>query len=199
MLTERAKTLIPKARIVSFEQWKGFYPNDIIARFQAADDESRYLTNQDLESLHQAVAASPELQQVTSSAQIDLAQRLRDQADTTVSQAREKVLAQYPGITEPGGDLYPEIRAKACWRDFWQFLRCVTYGIAAGQAQYTSAEGLHYMELLYQELKVPLQAMVSGIENLKTFSLQSLPTEQQQLNAPYFDHLISQLRQFNSA
>ncbi|MGL5080174.1 MAG: phycobilisome protein [Microcoleaceae cyanobacterium] len=199
MLTQKAQELIPKARIVSFANWQGIYPTEIIAQFQSADDAGRYLTDADLAALGQGLATVPSLQEVTSPAQLELAGQLRDLAEEIVTEAREQVLTAYPGITEPGGDLYPEFRTQACWRDFWHFLRCVTYGIASGQVQYTSQEGLQNMELLYQELAVPLPAMVTGLEGLKAASLKRINPEQAEMISPYFDHLIAQLRQFNSA
>lgn len=66
-----------------------------------------------------------------------------------VSEAREQVLAEYPNISGTGGELYPPVRAEACWRDFWHFLGCITYGIAGNTAEFTSDEGLHNMNLLY--------------------------------------------------
>ncbi len=33
------------------------------------------------------------------------------------------VLGRFPGITEPGGGLYPAARSDACWRDFCAFLQ----------------------------------------------------------------------------
>ena len=51
MLTERAKQLIPKARIVSLANWEQIYPSATIALFQAADDEGRYPSDTDLEAL----------------------------------------------------------------------------------------------------------------------------------------------------
>lgn len=137
---------------------------------------------------------------------------LRENAEAIVTDARSAVLAAYPDITETGGDLHPASRAEACWRDFWHFLRCITYGIASGTPAFTSADGLSYMEQLYQELKVPLPAMVTGLEALKAESLQRLSLKQlsqkglvSQVNeaeeisldiAPYFDHLIGELRSF---
>ncbi|NJK36769.1 MAG: phycobilisome protein [Oscillatoriales cyanobacterium RM2_1_1] len=199
MLTQRAQELIPKARIVSFTSWRDIYPDEIIDRFQQADDAGRYLSDEDLAILTQTLVTHPQLQQMTSETQIGLTADLRDQVSEIVTEAREQVLAQYPGITEPGGGLYPPERTQACWRDFWHFLRCITYGIAGGQVQYTNPEGLHYMELLYQELQVPLPAMVTGLEGLKAASLRRIEPEQMDQIAPYFDHLIGQLRQFNSS
>ncbi|HAX79172.1 MAG TPA: phycobilisome protein, partial [Cyanobacteria bacterium UBA11372] len=83
-----------------------------------------------------------------------------------------------------------------CWRDFWHFLRCITYGIAGNNAEYTSDTGLHYMKLLYQELQVPLDAMVVGLEGIKTASLQRIDEEEGDAIAPYFDHLIERLKSF---
>lgn len=120
---------------------------------------------------------------------------MRDQAEAIVTDARRQVLANYPGITEPGGALYPEFRAQACWRDFWQFLRCITYGIATDSAEFTSAAGLAAMNELYREMAVPLPPMVAGLEALKAESQGRLPEQAGQL-APYFDHLIAKLRAF---
>lgn len=186
-LSEKAKELIPKARIVSFAGWKNSHPPDIIELLQTADDQGRYLTDADLAQL---LAHS-------SAACVSAAQFLRESAAEIVAEAREQVLAQYPDLTQPSGDLYPPARAEACWRDFWHFLRCITYGIAGGRTEFTSPEGLHHMQLLYQELRVPLDAMVLGLENLKAASLKRLPDRQQTI-APYFDHLITQLSRFRS-
>ncbi|MEM8637207.1 MAG: phycobilisome protein [Cyanobacteria bacterium P01_G01_bin.54] len=185
-LSDRARELIPKARIMSFAQWAEHYPPEIIQRFQAADDGGRYLGADDFE----AIAQHP-----TPSQHCQLAKRLGEEASELVSQARADVLKQFPGITEPNGKLYPPERAEACWRDFWHFLRCVTYGVASGIVQFTDADGLHYMNLLYQELKVLLPAMVYGLKVLKNTSIEQ--SEAANI-APYFDHLIGKLKQFEA-
>ncbi len=186
-LSERAKQLIPKARIVSFAAWKNSHSADAIALFQKADDEGRYLTDSDF-------AALPEIS--PSGAGLEVAKRLRDRASDIVTEARERVLAQFPKITQPGGELYPPFRAEACWRDFWHFLRCVTYGIAGSHSSFTSEEGLKNMNLLYQELKVPLPAMVLGLESLKAASLKRLNNEKTTEIAACFDHLSEKLKTF---
>lgn len=187
-LSERAKQLIPKARIVSFETWKTLYSDEVIAIFQQADDQGRYLNDDDLTKLKNLVSEISVMQ--------EKARLLRDNASNIVAEAREKVLAKFPGITEPGNDLYPKERAEACWRDFWHFLRCITYGIAGNIPQFTSQEGLKNMQLLYQELRVPLAAMICGLEELKTVSLQQFSSEEQDSFGSYFDHLIINLKQF---
>lgn len=187
-LSERAKELIVKSRIVSFSSWKDTYSDDIISIFQSADDQGRYLTDEDSEKI-KALSVSTILG-------LEKAQLLRDNATDIVNKARQQVLATFPNITEPRGDLYPPARAEACWRDYWHFLRCITYGIASGKTEYTSQEGLENMQLLYEEMRVPLEAMVLGLENLKVFGLLEFKEKDQAELSPYFEHLILAMKQF---
>jgi hypothetical protein len=189
-LSEKVKELIQKARIVSFATWQDTHSAEMIQRFQTADDQSRYLNDEDFEDLA-AHSTDPE--------QVMAAKLLRDRVQEIVDEARSGVLEKFPDIMEPGGGLYPAERATACWRDFWHFLRCITYGIAGQRTDYTSAEGLHHMQLLYQELQVPLEAMVVGLEGIKAASLRRVAAEQRSKLVPYFDQLIMQLKQFNSS
>lgn len=189
-LSEKVLDLIRKARIVSFASWHDQYSPEVIQRLQVADDERRYLTEEDLQVLRSVSDDAGAI------ALIDAAQLLGDRASVIVDEARAGVLESFPTITQPGGGLYPPERADACWRDFWQFLRCITYGIAGQRADYTSAEGLHYMNLLYQELQVPLDAMVVGLEGVKASSLSRVDAALNSQVAPCFDQLIEQLRQF---
>jgi Phycobilisome protein len=198
-LSEKVKELIQKARIVSFATWQDAYAAEVIQWFQSADDERRYLTDDDLQNL---AAYKPDR-----SAGIAAAQMLRDRVEEIVDEARAELLTAFPTLTEPGGGLYPAFRSEACWRDFWHFLRCITYGMAAQRTDYLSDEGLHNMELLYRELNVPLVAMVKGLEGIKTASLQRIETAHETEHetaqgtsfAPYFDLLIEQLKQFTAA
>ncbi len=186
-LSQTVKELIAKARIISFAEWEQSHPKAAIIIFQAADDAFRYLSDEDF---LQIKTLSPD-----NSALIPIAQLLRDRAAEIVDEAREQVLTTYPEIIQPGGGLYPPERAQACWRDFWHFLRCITYGIAGGHTEYTSPTGLHNMNLLYQELQVPKDAMVLGLKSIKVASLKRCQANQQEI-APYFDHLITQLATF---
>jgi hypothetical protein len=185
------RELIAKARIVSFATWHDSHPAAAIQLLQAADDEGRYLTDADLEQLRQLVPHA--------SVWLDIARDLRESASDIVAEARERVLSTYPELLEPGGGLYPPLRAEACWRDFWHFLRCVTYGIAGRRTDYTSAAGLHSMELLYRELRVPLDAMVLGLESLKSASLRRFDVTQADALAPYFDRLGEALAGFRAS
>ena len=159
-LSDRAKELIPKARIVSFTSWEERLPAAVLERFQAADNEFRYLRDEDINAI------SEEAEDTLDPIKLQVSRQFRDFASTIVTEARGQGLIGVPGITDSGGDLYPKHRAEACWRDFWQFLRCVSYGLAGNSTQYLSQEGLGYMALLYEELKVPLPAMVVGIRAL---------------------------------
>jgi hypothetical protein len=187
-LNEKVQELIQKARIVSFATWQTSFPAELIQRFQAADDQGRYLTDGDLQQI--------QVQMPEAAATIAVVTLLRDRVGDIVDEARAEVLATFPTITQPGGGLYPESRADACWRDFWHFLRCITYGIAGQHVDYTSADGLQAMNTLYRELQVPLDAMVVGLEGIKAASLRRVDANQQAHLAPYFDHLIDRLRQF---
>ena len=189
MLTDKVKELIIKSRIVSFASWQSQYSQEVIDLFQQADDEGRYLSDEDIE---QIITFAPEITSSTTQAKL-----LRDRASEIVAQARREVLAAYPQILEPGGDLYPPARAEACWRDFWHFLRCITYGIAGRSTDYTSEIGLNYMEQLYQELKVPLPAMVLGLEKLKLYSLEQFEEQQRDDLATYFERLIKAMKRFS--
>jgi hypothetical protein len=187
-LSEQVMMLISKSRIMDFQAWSGDHSPETIAMFQAADDAKLYLNDQQLQVLMQL-----DPKRVAALETVGL---LRDRAAQIIDEARTGVLLAFPEILEPGGGLYPSERAKACWNDFWQFLRCITYGIAGSEPNYTSASGLHHMELLYRELSVPLDAMIVGLKGIKKAGLNQSSSEQQVNLAPYFDHLIEQLEGF---
>ncbi len=190
MLSEKAQELIKKSRIVSFQTWDQKYSSDLIAIFQQADDQGLYLSDQDIEKIKKI---APQL-----TASLEQAQLLRDNVTEIVDYARAEVLKAFPQITEPGGGLYPAPRAEACWRDFWHFLRCISYGIAGESAEFTSQKGLSYMEQLYQEMQVPLDAMILGLTKLKEQSMAKFCLFKNGQCSVYFDHLIGQLEKFAS-
>lgn len=187
-LSEKVQLLTKKARIVSFVTWQDTHPAEALQIFQSADDERQYLTNEDLSQIERLAPGTALLSAIV--------QHLRNHVTEIVDEARVGVLATFPDITEPGGGLYPELRAEACWRDFWHFLRCITYGIAGQHTDYTSAEGLGYMQQLYQELQVPLDAMVVGLEGIKIASLKRVEPDTQAQLIPYFEHLMTELSRF---
>jgi Phycobilisome protein len=187
-LSNKVKELIIKARIVSFETWAATHSLETIALFQSADDRREYLTDAELDQIQTQSLANADL--------IAIARLFRESATEIVDDARAQVLKAFPTITQPGGGLYPEVRAEACWRDFWHFLRCVAYGIAGGSVDYISDVGIHNMDLLYQELQVPLAAMVLGLQELKVAALARVEPDHRANLTPYFDRLITKLQGF---
>lgn len=197
-LSDRAKQLIPQARIVSFIGWSTLTPEGI-AHIKAADDTRQYLTDEDLAAIAAKTSTQSSEPSPEPSPEVDtiaIVKQLRNQAADIVDEAKADVLKAFPGILEPGGDLYPTLRGDACWRDFWHFLRCITYGIAGQNRYYTSPSGLGAMKQLYQELQVPLPAMVVGLKGIKQASLKRLPADTHQTIVPYFDHLIEKMMLF---
>ena len=191
MLTDRVKDLIARARIVSFASWEPTHPAASIAIFQAAEDARVYLTDEDYA---QIVTLSPQTSHL-----LPISTLLRDRVVEIIDEARAEVYVRFPHIAEPGGGLYPPERAEACWRDFWHYLRPITYGLAGENSDYLSAEGLDNMRLLYQELQVPLDAMTVGLSGLKTASLNRIDPSQHAIVTPYFDRLITQLQSFSAS
>jgi Phycobilisome protein len=187
-LSAAVQELIAKARIVSFAAWQETHSAEAIAIFQAADDAGRYLTDAELALVGRLAPEQAGL--------IPVAQLLRDQVVDIVDEARAGVLEAFPEILSPGGGLYPAERADACWRDFWHFLRCISYGLAGQHELYTSDLGLGYMRQLYEALAVPLDAMLVGLEGLAIASLKRTDAEQHEVLLPYFDHLIARLDEF---
>jgi hypothetical protein len=188
MLSDRVKDLISKANIVSFESWQSTHSAEAIEIFQAAESARVYLTDADYQQIE---ILSPQTASL-----IPVSKLLRDRVVEIVDEARAEVLNQFPQITAPGGGLYPAERADACWRDFWHYLRPITYGLAGGESEYLNAEGMKYMELLYRELQVPLDAMAVGLAGIKTASLKRIESSQHETVAPYFDSLIDRLKSF---
>ncbi|KAA8495026.1 Allophycocyanin alpha chain [Porphyridium purpureum] len=101
----------------------------------------------------------------------EMAAFLEERVDAIVQAARERMLETFPGIDQPGGGLFPAFRAKACWRDFVEFVRVVTYSVALGlEDDFLDPVGLSIMEKLYEEFEVPLDAMVFGVCSLRDVS-----------------------------
>lgn len=189
MPTDRLQDLIARARIVSFDRWTT-HPAAAIAIFQAAEQARVYLTDAEYQQL---AVLSPQTASLT-----PISQLLRDRVVEIIAEARTDLYDRFPGIAEPGGDLYPVERADACWRDFWHYLRVISYGIAGGCTEYTSPTGLASMQMLYRELQVPIAAMSAGLTGLKTASLRRIEPNQQAIVSPYFDHLIERLQAFEA-
>ena len=187
-LSPIVQELILKAKIINFQAWFPAHPEASIALFQAADENNRWLSDEELESI---AAAAPKKAQY-----IPAAKRLRDNATDIIDQARASILQKFPKITEPGGGLYPEMRAEACWRDFQHFLRSISYAISANVPDFLSQQGLHFLEALYLELAVPLDAMTAGIDALADAAQPYLDPNDYNKIKPFFKHLSHYLSHF---
>lgn len=84
--------------------------------------------------------------------------------DKAIIMAKKAVLSEHIGITEPGGALYPEDREKACWRDLKCFLRDIGLFCAGGKY---SEDGAQVIKEVYSELKVPLEAVKTGLNAMQ--------------------------------
>lgn len=187
-LSARALALIPKARILGLPG----DPRLSTAQrtiFAEADELRRQLLPEELDNLSGNPRSAARLVAL-----------LQPEAEALVARARSQLLEEKPELIQAGGGLYPPFRAAACWRDLWQFLRCVLYGAASGIVDFTSPRGVQAMELLYQELHVPLGAMVRGLELLKQHTMTICPVHQPTGDTVVacFDHLISSLQGFRA-
>ena len=127
----------------------------------------------------------------------DAVGRLQPKAKLLVDHARRQLLTRQPGLVESGGALYPPYRAEACWRDLWQFQRCIFYGSACGIEDFTSPRGVKAMRLLYKELRVPLKAMVQGLLLLRNETLAACEWQSHPALQGSFSHLIDILSSFS--
>ena len=188
-LSAQALALIPKARILGLPgDPRLSAPQRTL--FAEADEQRRQLRSDELRHLSDNPRSAARL--------VDI---LQPEAEALVARARGQLLEEKPELIQPGGGLYPPFRAAACWRDLWQFLRCVLYGAASGIVDFTSPRGVQAMELLYQELHVPLGAMVRGLELLKQHTMALCPIHQPMGDtvAACFDHLIASLQGFQAS
>ena len=115
-----------------------------------------------------------------------------------VDTARRELLKRQPQLTLPGGDLYPEPRAEACWRDCQEFLRVIIYGVACNCAEITDAAGMAALRQLYTRMGVPVSAMMYALNQMRILSSKTLETsgqihEMESLNMA-FDDLIKALQ-----
>ena len=98
---------------------------------------------------------------------------LQRHASDLVDQARADLLRNQPQLVQPGGQLFPQERAEACWRDCFHFLRVSLYGTALRRADVTDSEGIQYLAELYALLDVPVPALLLALDCLRLHSVTS--------------------------
>ena len=150
---------------------------------EGADQAQRQLTNAELARICQ-------ISGIDQSLPGSLIQR----SDQLVNQAREHLVKTQPHLVQPGGALYPQDRAEACWRDCWNFLRVITYAVACNQSCFTNPSGMAALRELYRRMNVPIEGMNIALDQLKALALEGVSrSNEQQLISDCFQHLRDQL------
>ena len=154
---------------------------------QQADQERRLLSSSEIQSLCQlsGVMAAP-------------LEQLQARAQPLVDQARHDLLEAQPHLVKPGGALYPEHRAEACWRDCFHFLRVCCYAVAVAQPKFTNPQGMAALGELYAALGVPVDGLLLALARLqelatKNYGDASAPSSDVELLDAAFCELRSQI------
>ena len=154
---------------------------------QHADQERRLLSSSEIQSLcqHSGVMAAP-------------LEQLQGQAQPLVDQARHDLLEAQPHLVKPGGALYPEHRAEACWRDCFHFLRVCCYAVAVAEPKFTNLQGMKALGELYAALGVPVDGLLLALARLqelatKSYRDSSAPSSDVELLDEAFCELRSQI------
>ena len=154
---------------------------------QHADQERRLLSSSEIQSLcqHSGVMAAP-------------LEQLQGQAQPLVDQARHDLLEAQPHLVKPGGALYPEHRAEACWRDCFHFLRVCCYAVAVAEPKFTNPQGMKALGELYAALGVPVDGLLLALARLqelatKSYRDSSAPSSDVELLDEAFCELRSQI------
>ena len=134
-------------------------PQDLSQVLASADAEKRILNRDELTALCCWSGTDPEPLWI-----------LQGLMNTLVDQAKADLLQQHPELTLPGGELHPEHRADACWRDCFHFLRVSIYGTALDQNDITHPEGMKALGDLYELVNVPIPALLAALEHLRRIS-----------------------------
>ena len=150
---------------------------------QHADEERRLLSSSDIQHLCQesGVIAAP-------------LEQLQGQAHQLVDQARHDLLEAQPHLVKPGGALYPEHRAEACWRDCFHFLRVCCYAVAVAQPKFTNPQGMAALGELYAVLGVPVDGLLLALARLQELACQCYRQAAPSTDAELLDAAFSELR-----
>ena len=140
-------------------------PEAVRAVVAKADTSKRFLNTEELEEVCKYCKTSEHAVKL-----------LIAESSQVVDKARQQLLAQQPQLILPGGELHPEPRAEACWRDCQQFLRVIIFGVACDCTEVTDAAGMTTLRQLYKEMEVPIPAMMYVLAQMRTLTTQVLKT-----------------------
>ena len=140
-------------------------PEEARVMIAKADTSKRFLSAEELKTICNCCNTSE-----------DAIELLIAESKQVIDKARRQLLAQQPQLTLAGGELYPEPRAEACWRDCQQFLRVIIYGVACDCTEITDMAGMSALRQLYKEMEVPIPAMMYVLSRMRTLTTQILET-----------------------
>ncbi|MCP9780735.1 MULTISPECIES: hypothetical protein [Cyanobium] len=140
-------------------------PEEAGVMIAKADTSKRFLSAEELKTICNCCNTSE-----------DAIELLIAESKQVIDKARRQLLAQQPQLTLAGGELYPEPRAEACWRDCQQFLRVIIYGVACDCTEITDMAGMSALRQLYKEMEVPIPAMMYVLSRMRTLTTQLLET-----------------------
>lgn len=119
---------------------------------------------------------------------------LQTEASSLVKEAREQLLLNQPDLVRPGGALYPESRAEACWRDCYHFLRVSFYAVAAGAKNFTDPEGIQGLRRLYEALGVPIPGLLFALNSLRSLATATYSETSSQHDVELLDSALAELQ-----
>ncbi|MEB3232203.1 MAG: allophycocyanin subunit alpha-B [Leptolyngbyaceae bacterium] len=147
-----------------------------------ADDELRYPTSGELESMRSFFG--------TGAQRLRIASILAENEKRIVDRAVGRLWQRRPDFIAPGGNAYGQRERALCIRDYGWYLRLITYGVLCGDKDPIESIGLIGVREMYNSLGVPVPGMVAAIECLKDATLALLDDDDTVEAAPYFDSLI---------
>jgi len=162
MPTQQFHELLGRAKVLGLDRREAL-SEDCRKCLAAADAEKRHLTVMELSKLCES-----------SGMKAAAIEQLQAECSFLVNQAKAALLKEQPEIVQPGGALHPEERSKACWRDCWNFLRVITYAIAAGEPACTDPEGMAALRQLYAVMGVPISGLHLAIDQLQMLTVKQL-------------------------
>ena len=158
-------------------------PEEVRAIVGSADQAKRPLTPAELNQVCAISNADPQV-----------AIQLQDRADALVEQARSHLLREHPQLVKPGGALHPAERAKACWRDCWQFFRVIIYAYVCGRPHFTDPQGMEALRQLYERMNVPVLGLNIALKQLQGLTTAEIgDTDVQAALTATFEHLHAEL------
>lgn len=151
-----------------------------------ADAEARYLSPGELDRIKSFVAGGPQ--------RLRIAQVLTDNRERIVKDAGDRLFQQRPDVVSPGGNAYGEEMTATCLRDLDYYLRLVSYGIVSGDVTPIEEIGIVGVREMYKSLGTSIDAVATGIKEMKNAASALLSTEDAAEAGAYFDYVIGAMQ-----